>query len=450
MKKDMTAGSEWRLILLFTLPIMAGNFLQQLYNTVDGIIVGNFVGEDALSAVGTCAPLTILFLALAIGLGVGGGIVISQYFGAKRYEDMSRNSSTILILMGGVGLFITVLALIFTPALLKYILNVPDQLLDLSVLYFRIYCAGLFFQFIYNSIAAMLRAVGDSKATLYFLLVASVLNIGLDLLLVAVIPLGVAGAAVATVISQVACAGVSYIYMIKRYPELKPGGSDKLFDRDVCRLTLRLGLPTAVQQSIISVGHIAMQRLVNGFGSTSIAAYTAAGRTELFGIIPVLSFSTGLATFTGQNIGAGRQDRAKRGLVKTQIMSFSSCMVIIILLYFFAEPVMRLFSLEGESMSRGMEQIRFIAPWYTVFSVHVVIGGFLQGSGDVMAPSVATLSSLLVRIFIGYLMVYLGAATYNGAWIAVPYGFTLALLINVLRFFSGKWKTKAITGEEVA
>lgn len=446
MKKDMTVGCDWKLILIFTLPIMAGNLLQQLYATVDGIIVGNFLGEFALSAVGTCAPLMILFLALALGLGAGSGIMISQYFGARKMAEMRLASSTILLFMAGVGLLMTILGISLSPLILKHLLNVPanNGIADMATLYFRIYSIGLFFQFVYNAIAYMLRSIGDSKATLYFLSVSAVTNVVLDLVFVALFHWGVAGAAAATVISQAGCSAVSYLYMIKRAPDLKPDFGGKIFDRNMCLMALRLGVPTAIQQSIVSLGHISMQRLINAFGSASMSAYAASGMIEQFALIPIRGFNNGIATFAGQNVGAKKLDRARTGMKKTQLMAIICCFIIIAVIYSLTPQLLALFNLRGNALARGVEQLRFIAPWYLLFSIYLIIGGMLQGAGDVFFPMLATICALTTRIVVGYVGVNAGFYTYNAAWAAIPFGWSIALIINTSRYLSGRWTTKGI------
>ena len=209
MQKTMTEGNEWKLILLFTLPLMAGNLLQQLYNTVDGIIVGNFVSENALAAVGTCSPLTLLFVAIALGMSNGAAVVVSQLFGARRLDEMKRSVATSLLLLFWMGLGFSVLGMLSAKWLLRSVLGVQGYLLDDAVLYFRVYAAGLLFQFVYNIVSAILRSLGDSRATLYFLLISSLCNVGLDLAAVLVFRLGVLGVALATVLSQLVSALVS-------------------------------------------------------------------------------------------------------------------------------------------------------------------------------------------------------------------------------------------------
>ena len=438
----MTRGTEWKVILLFTLPIMAGNFLQQLYNTVDGIVVGQSVGEAALSAVGTCTPMVMLFLALATGLGIGVSVVVSQFFGAGRTEDMAKSITTAFRLMCAVGLALSVIAQFVTPFLLSTVLGVQNPaILDMAILYFRIYSGGLLFQFVYNCIASVLRAVGDSRATLYFLAVSSALNIVLDLLFVAGFHWGVAGAGVATVISQIACAGVSLSYLRRTLAAARERAP---FQWPLCTLILRMGIPASVQMSIVSVGNLAMQRLVNSFGDAAMAAYTAGVRIDNFVTIPALGFHTGMANFVGQNIGAGEWERVRRGLRQTEVMAFGLCLVLGVIVFAFARPIVALFGVEGDSLRMGVEMVRFMAPVIWIFGLYQTTNGLLEGAGDVVTASGCTLLALATRVTLGYLGVWAGILSYNAGWATMPVCWCLALCVVIIRYFSGRWKTKAV------
>jgi putative MATE family efflux protein len=445
----MTVGREWKLIFMFALPIMAGNLLQQLYNTVDGIVVGNYVGEAAFSAVGTCAAITFLFLAFAMGLSVGAGVVVAQYFGAKREKDVAVSVDTSLILLAAVGAVITVIGYAVTPFLLKNLLNVPGDLNDpnsiigMAVTYLRIYCIGLTFQFVYNCIASVLRAVGDSKASLYFLLASTIANTLLDVWFVASFRWGVAGAAWATVISQVLCVVFAYIYLRRRFP-LQRGL--RHFDGAICKTMLKIGVPTAVQQSIVSVGNVFMQRLVNGFGETCIAAFSAGTRINNFVFVPIIGFQSALANFAGQNVGARRFDRVKRGYRTSLIMSLSITIAICVALFAFAPYVVTIFGLTAESVAMGTEQIRFLAPTYWIFAAYMTLGGVLQGAGDTILQSIATLTALALRVVLGYVGVNLGLMGYAAAWSTLPIGWAAAIIITNIRYYTGGWKKKAIAG----
>ena len=440
----MTSGPEWKLILLFTLPIMAGNFLQQLYNTVDGIVVGNFVGEDAFSAVGTCTPLTFLCLGIAIGLSVGVGVVISQYYGAQLHDKLNAAIDTALVLLGLIGVLIAAVAFLLTPWLLSTVLGVPENILGGAVVYFRIYACGLIFQFLYNGITAILRSMGDSRATLYFLIVSTTVNIILDLLFVIVFRWNVAGAAIATVLAQAACCTVSYLYLRRRFRDACLGRN---FDRALCILMLKLGIPSAIQHSIVSVGNVVLQRLVNGFGPVSIAAYSAGNRIDSFMTVPIMGFQAGLSTFTGQNIGAGRLDRVRRGLRVTLVMSLTITLLFGILLYTCAGPVISFFGLSGASHARGVEQVHFLAFMFLIFATYLCACGVLQGSGDVLMQSSVTLIALVIRVAVSYTGVALGWFGYEAVWVTTPMGWGGAFIVAWLRYFTGGWKKKAVAGK---
>jgi putative MATE family efflux protein len=441
LKKDMTSGKVWKLILLFTLPIMAGSLLQQLYNTVDGIVVGNFIGEDAFAGVGTCGTLGFLFLAFAMGLGVGVGVIVSQYYGARKMKELGAAIDTSLILMGIFGIVFAVAGYASTPYMLRVVLNTPENILPYGILYFRIYCVGIVFQFIYNGISFVLRGMGDSKATLYFLLVTTVLNGLLAVLFVMVFHWGVAGTAIATVIAQVVCAGISYIYLRRRF---KFEDTGKHFDAAICRHILRLGIPSAIQQTIVSFGNTAMQRLVNGFGESAIAAYTAGTRINMLMFVPIFGFQAGLASFTGQNIGAGKLDRVKSGFRATLIMAISISVAASTVTYIFAPDIVTIFGLGGDALALGVQQVQFFTVVFCAFTFYMVVGAVLQGAGDVVVLSIATLSALAIRVALGYLGVHFGILGYEAAWVTNPIGWIASILITTLRYGSGKWKAKAV------
>ncbi len=437
----MTVGREWKVILLFTLPIMGGNLLQQLYNAVDGIIVGNFIGEGALSAVGTCFPIIMLFLALAIGISIGAGIAVGQYFGAKQFDDMKITVSTSFIFMTILGIALSILGIILAKWILVVWLSVPKKILGDAVIYFRICCIGLVFSFIYNCVSSIMRSLGDSKATFYFLAIASVANIGLDLLFVPLI--GVAGAALATVLAQGISVMFSLFYMHRRFPDLKLLAG---FEMSKCLLILRLGMPLALQHSIISLGGMFMQRLVNGFGEISIAAFTAGMRVDNFVLAPCLAYQAGLSAFISQNIGASRDDRVKSGLNQTIIMSVITSIIISITLFITAEFIASLFGLTEASMARAAEQIRFVAAIFIIFAIFSSYIGFLQGAGDVLILSVVSAVSLFVRVALAYLGVDVGILSYEAAWVTMPVSWMVTLIALFIRYKTGGWKKKAIAG----
>ncbi len=440
----MTEGREWRLILLFTLPIMAGNFLQQLYNTVDSIIVGRILGEAALSAVGTSAPITMLFVAIAMGMSTGCSVITAQYFGAKQLDEMRKSVSTSIILLVGVGIFLTVLGFFVTPVLLRDFLKAGAEYLPMATSYLRIYCLGLVFQFIYNIAAAILRSLGDSRATLYFLLVSSVANIILDILLVPV--MGVAGAALATVIAQALSAAISIFYMFRVHTLLRVPRSLFRFYPEKGLLALKIALPTTVQQCVVSFSHMALQRLVNSYDIT--AAYTAGTRLENFLLIPIFGFNMGLSTFTGQNLGAGKPERVIRGHKVTLLMGCICWFLVMVIVYTCAGPLLSLFNLAADSLAVGQTYLRFMAPLVVIFALYMITNGALQGAGDVIFIFINTFSALVVRVLLAY---GLSAFTSLGAacvWYSIPLTWLYNMVLSLARFRFGPWRQKTIVSRQ--
>ena len=442
MQTSLTRGSVWKSILLFTLPVLGGMLLQQLYATVDGIIVGNFVSSAALGAIGTCAPLTNLLLAVATGFSSGFGVIAAQYYGAKREADFRRAHGTALSLMAIAGLIVTALGLIFGRLFLQHVLTVPDDVLDMAVTYLRIYCAGMLFQFLYNAQAAALRALGDSAATMLFLLVSTAVNIALDLLFVVVFRWGVAGAAGATVLAQLVSVIAAFWYARKRHellraPSLRPDGAQ-------AKLICKLGVPAALQTAALAIGSLFMQRLINSFGSVMLEGYTAGYRVESFVTLPVISFNVGLATFTGQNIGAGQMDRVKTGHWQTLLMAVAASGVIAVLITVLAGPLVRLFGCEGEALMIGQTYLKFIAKWLVVFAVLFVTKGLLHGAGDVTTATIITVCTLVLRVGSAYYMASIPSIGRAAVWYALAIDFSTGTVLILLRYFTGGWKKKAV------
>ncbi len=448
MDRSLTGGSEWRKILLFSLPIMAGQLLQQLYNTVDGIVVGNFISSDALAAVGSCATLTMVFIALALGMSNGSGIVVAQLFGARKTDELRRTASTALIMLFALGVFFSVLGFFSADFIMDEILRISEpEINGPAAVYFRIYSLGLLFQFIYNAAAAILRSVGDSRATLYFLLVSTVINMVLDLVFVYVFSWGVAGAAWATVIAQAACALVSLAYMSRRYDYLRFTPRQLAFDGEKFALCLKMGIPTSMQQLVISCGNLLLQRLVNSFGPVTMSAYTVGVRFDHYMGVPVMGFCSGISAFAGQNIGAGKPERVKRGLRQTIIMDLIFVAVLSVLIYALAEPLSRLFGVDGAILDQSVEFLRFMALAFPVFAFYLPINGAMQGSGDPRGALLSSMSALVAKVAGAYGMVYLLDMGYASCWRCNAIGWTAALIVASLRFASGRWRRGSIVHE---
>lgn len=448
-KNDMTTGTPWRKLFFFALPIMAGQFLQQLYNTVDGIVVGNYVSEAALGAVGSCTTLAFLFLAFALGFGNGCGIVIAQMYGARRTEELKSAAATALILLGGLGLTALLIGFFGAGWFVTVLLNIKgDHLIDLSIRYFSIYALGMVFQFLYNCIASILRAVGDSRATLYFLCVSAVLNLGLDLLFVAKLGWGVTGAAAATVIAQFVCVIVCFVYLFGKYPVFRFGKGEFRFSPALCRLCLEMGVPMTMQQCIVSFGNVFMQRLVNHFGEVTMAAFTCGLRIENYCMIPALSMNSAMSMFTGQNIGAGKLERVETGWRSGVMLASAITFAIATVLFTGAWPLAGLFGVEGEALAQAVDYIRTISYLMIIFSVYLTTNGVIQGSGDVVYASLCSLSTLGVRVVLSYALVFAFGFGHQVIWRCIPVGWIFALLLSYGRFRSGVWKKKAVIGGE--
>ena len=447
MARDMTVGREGNHILAFALPIMGGLVLQQLYNTVDSVVVGQKLGATALGAVGTCAALTMFMVSFAVGLTNGSSVIFAQLFGAKQMQELRKNLSTAFCLLTALGLFVSILGFCFARPLLKA-MAAPDEILDMASGYFRIYSLGLVFQFVYNVSAGALRSVGDSKATLFFLCISSVVNIVLDLVFVIVFHWGVEGTAVATVIAQGVSAVVSLVYIFRKYEFYRFGKGEFRFDWACCGQILKLGIPTMVQMCIVSGGNVLIQRVVNDMGTVALAANTAAGRIEGYMFIPVQSMNNGIATFTGQNVGAGRFDRVRTGRRHARYIMVPTALVISLILWVFAKPLISIFGVEGDALTLGIQHLRFISPFFVIFALYMSSAGILTGSGDVLAAACVTLSVLGVRVVGTYVFSYGFRLGFPSLYYATPLGWIFGFVVVWLRFRTGIWETKSVVKRE--
>ena len=442
MAKDMTQGREWKLILSFTLPLIAGNLLQQIYSLADSLIVGNFAGQSALAAVGTSFPVTFLLLALATGMTNGVGVMAAQLYGAKNEMGFRKNLSTGCITLLGAGILITILGIGFSRPILEGLLRADGSILGDALLYLRIYCVGLVFQFAYNTFAAILRSIGDSRSTMYFLLISTVLNIVLDLIFVQF--WGVAGVACATVIAQAVSAVLAGIYLFSRVELARFQKGEFVFDRNMFATSLRLGVPTSIQQCSVGLGMVLMQRLINSFGVDTISAITAAMKLESFAMVPIMMFYMGLSNFTGQNMGAGKLDRIKRGYHQTMVMAMVTCAGIILLLIFAGPYAIRLYHMNEAATAIGVEYLQTLAGFFLIFCVMYVTNGVLQGSGDVMYPTAGSMTSLAVRVIVANIMATFPAIGYRSIFFSIPVGWFFGTAIVFIRYLTGRWKDKGI------
>ena len=460
-KTDLTKGSPAKSLLLFAFPIILGNLFQQFYNMADSIIVGNFVGEDALAAVGASYALTTVFIMIAIGGGNGAAVLTSQYLGARQYDKMKTSISTALITLLGVSFLLGIVGFFGNRQILA-VLDTPENILPLAGEYLRIYFVGLPFLFMYNVLAAIFNSLGDSRTPLYLLIFSSVLNVMLDLVAVLWLDLGVAGVAMATVTAQGVAACVSFGLMLKRLRDFAEDVEEKtcddeehrdvkaykrapLYDLGMLTRGTRIAIPTILQQSIVSIGMLLVQSVVNDFGSAALAGYAAANRVESISLVPMIATGNAVATFTAQNIGAGRKERVVYGHLAGCIIVAGFAAVIAVVVGCWNEPIVLAFlgqEASAQALAVGTGYLSFTA-WFTVLlGLKTCTDAVLRGSGDVLVFTLANLANLLIRVSGATLLApILGV---RAVWYVVPVGWLANFLISFVRYRMGRWKEKRV------
>ena len=448
MVKDMTVGSPSRILFFFAMPMILGNLFQQLYNIVDSVVVGNFVGEDALAAVGASYPITFLFVAIAIGASMGCSVVISQFFGAKRYGEMKTAIYTSLFSIGGLGIVLMGVGLLISTPILR-LLGTPENIFADSATYLNIYFLGAGFLFLYNTLTAIFNALGDSKSPLVFLAIASVVNIGLDLLFVIQFQMGVAGVAWATLIAQGLSSVLSLVFLLRRLHRMETTDAHRLYDVHMLTRMLRIAEPSMIQQSIVSMGMLFVQALVNSFGSTVVAGYTAATKIDSIAMMPMLNISNAVSSFTAQNIGGGKPERVRKGYRAALVMTAVIALVITGCLYLFGANFMSLFvdaDLSQGVIDVGVEYLRVVSVFYLLMGGMFSTNGLLRGSGDVKAFMTSTLCNFVCRVTCAYAFANLLGA--SSIWWSIPMGWGVGLTISFLRYRSGKWANKSLVRDQ--
>ncbi|MDX9940831.1 MAG: MATE family efflux transporter [Bacteroidales bacterium] len=440
--RDLTRGNPGKQILIFALPMLLGNVFQQLYNIVDTIIIGRYIGTDAVAAAGASFPVIFVLISLVIGITTGTTIIISQYYGAKDYEKVKRAIDTAFIILFFGSIFLTVLGLLLIGPIWK-LLALPEHLVPDATLYFSVYAIGLVFMFGYNGVSGVLRGLGDSKTPLYFLIIATILNIILDLLFVLVFGWGIAGVAVATVMAQGISFGLSVLYLNRYHQLIRVSYSGLVFDRDIFRKSLRIGIPTGLQHTFVSLGMIALLRIVNGFGTNTIAAYTIAGRIDSFAAMPAMNFSMALSTFVGQNLGANKPERVKSGYRSTLTMTTTISLVVTIVAWLFGRDLMRVFTPDAEVIQIGYEYLVIVSSFYILFSAMFTTNGIMRGAGDTLVPMFITLFSLWVLRIPGSYFLSLRMGT-DGIWWGIPMAWFFGWLFSWIYYRTGKWRSKAV------
>lgn len=440
--KNLTEGNSGSLIFKFAMPMLIGNVFQQLYNIVDSIVVGRYVGKEALAAVGASFPLIFMLISFVVGVAMGTTIIISQYFGARDMKMVKRSIDTMYIFLFFASILVTVLGITLSKPIFRLI-NLPEDVMPQAVAYFNVYLSGLIFFFGFNGISSVLRGLGDSKTPLYFLVIATIMNVALDLLFVAVFKWGVAGAAWATVISQAGACITGIIFLNRTHEIVKLNSLKLVFDKAIFRKSLMIGLPTGLQQTFVSMGMLAITRIVNGFGTDVIAAYSAAGRLDSLAGMPAMNFGAALSTFVGQNLGANKPERVRQGFKATLMMSGALALITSLFVIIFRHQLMHLFTEDAAVISIGAEYLVIVSSFYIFFSAMFVIGGVMRGAGDTLIPMFITLFALwAIRIPAAWILSqYFGV---DGIWWSIPVAWFIGMSLSYLYYLKGNWKTKVV------
>lgn len=438
-KLNMLTDPPGRTMFFFALPMIMGNLFQQFYNIMDSVVVGKFVGENALASVGASYSITNVFIAIAIGGGIGSAVIVSQFFGAKQIGNMKTAVSTTLLNFLAVGILLGIFGLLNNEAILTWMNTPADVFVDASA-YLSIYFIGLPFLFMYNVQAAIFNSLGDSKTPLGLLIFSSLLNIVLDLIFVISFHWGVMGVAVATLIAQGISALISFVILVRKMAGYEGEGKFRFYDPGMVFNMVKVALPSTLQQSIVHIGMLLVQSVVNGFGASVMAGYAAATRIESISIVPMLAIGNAMSTFAAQNMGAGRTDRVRHGY-KVGCMMVGASAVILCLLSLLGGRYFLMAFLDPQSGQKafetGISYVTFICFFYVFIGLKATTDGLLRGAGDVLVFTLANLVNLSIRVFVAFHFAPVWGV--EAVWFAIPMGWASNFVISYLRYLTGKW-----------
>lgn len=443
MKKTtiMTEGSIWKKLLMYSIPLILGNLFQQLYNTVDSIIVGNYIGSEALAAVGSSGSIINLLIGFCVGASAGAGVVIAQFFGAQDKEGVRKAVHTTLAIAIAAGVVMTVVGILLVPFLLRA-MGTPEEVFGQAVTYLQVYFGGIFFSVIYNMSAGILNAVGNSRRSLIYLMIAAVSNIFLDLLLVVVLKMGIVGAALATDISQLLSCIFILLFLTRSQEIYRVCLREIRFYERMPSKIIKIGLPTGIQHVVISFSNVLVQSSVNSFGAAAMAGFAAYIKIDGFNILPVMSFSTAATTFTGQNIGAGKYDRVKRGMYVSLTMGIIYTIATGILLLIFAPQVIGVFTDNQEVVTYGVYIMKFFCPFYWSLAILHVLSGTIRGTGHTLEPMLVILFSLCVFRVIWITAALSIAHQFSYVMVVYPLSWMVGMILILLYAWKGRWMPK--------
>ncbi len=437
-KADLIKGPIAKSIFMFAIPLLIGNLFQQLYNTVDAYVVGNYVGKEALAAVGAASPILNMMIGFFMGLATGAGVIIAQYFGAEDQVKLKKSIHTSIALTLVMSVVITVVGVCATDWILTMV-KIPSDVFNEASLYLRIYFGGVTFSLIYNMGAGILRAIGDSKRPLYFLVVGCLVNIVLDFVFVKFLNMGVAGAGYATLIAQAVCALLVAGLLLKTNRSHKVYIKDIRFDKEILKSIIKIGIPTAVQNSIVSLSNVVVQSYVNAFGSSVVAGYSASIRIDGFIHLPLQSFSMAVTTFVGQNIGAKNYDRVKKGAKTTLIMTLAVIISMSVILFSFGREFIAFFNQDPEVIEVGWIMVSLFAPFYCSLPFVQVTSGVLRGAGKSTVPMyIMTFNFVILRqIYLAVITQLTSEVKY--VFMAWPVTWVVCAIMFMIYYYKVNW-----------
>lgn len=440
--KDLTTGHEGKQIFYFALPMLIGSLFQQLYNTADSIIVGRFVGTEAMAAVSGASPIMFLLTSMIMGITLGFSILLSQYYGSKDMKNVKATIDTTYIFIFLSSLLITLVGVCFSKSILS-LMNTPADIIPQATEYLVIIFAGTLFSAGYNSISAILRGLGDSKNPLIFLIIATILNIILDVIFVIGFNMGIAGVALATVLAQAVSFIFSIIYLNKKHAVLKVHLKGLVYDHVIFIKGLKLGIPSAIQQMLFSLGNIALQSLVNGYGTYAMAAFGAGTKIESFISIPIMNLGAAVSTFVAQNMGASQFERIKKGVTASVKMASALALFVAVIFMLCSKQLIGLFNTSPEVIEIGSKYLMIIGPAFIVISTSFMWTSAVRGAGASVFSMISSIISLwLVRIPSSYLLSYIFGV--DGIWLGIPIGWIVGFVVIAVYYNKGTWQTKGI------
>lgn len=439
MTKDLTTGSPEKVLWQFSIPMFVSVIFQQMYNIADSVIAGKFAGENALAAVGASYPITMIFMAIAVGSNIGCSVIISGLFGAKKYEELRTAVSTTFIAAFAISVFLTAVGLAGTGGLMCMI-QTPENIFSDGELYLGIYIGGFAFLYLYNIATGIFSALGDSKTPLYFLIASSLGNILLDYLFVAICGFGVAGVAWATFIAQGIACVLALFTMKRRLNTVGTTGKVPVFSVEMLRKIARIAIPSILQQSFISIGNIFIQGLVNSYGSSVIAGYSAAIKLNTFAITSYTTLGNGMSNFTAQNLGAGLTERVRKGFRAGIQLAMIVAAPFFAAYFLFGRYMVSLFMTQESTLAleTGVEFLKITAPFYFVVALKLMADGVLRGAGAMKQFMTATFTDLVLRVVLAFVL----AGTFNvtGIWLSWPIGWVAATILSLAFYRKGSWK----------